>query len=266
MKNAPAKGGVTEMRNRQDWQPTKFVRAGTSLRASRDPVQVGVGSRLMADCVAEAYDLNLPIFARGRLLDLGCGEVPLYGAYKDYVTDVVCVDWDETIHSGARRHVDVEANLCLPLPFKDSVFDTILCSDVLEHIPTPDPLWREISRLLRPGGKLLLNVPFCYWIHERPHDYLRLTEYALRRLAFESGLEVVHLSALGGVVHILTDIVAKQLTRVRIAGKPMASAIQKVVGAVARTSRGRRIAQRMGKDFPFGYFVVAAKPGPESAA
>lgn len=253
------------MRNRKDWQPTKFVLTGASLRASRDPEQVGVSSRLMADCVADVYQLNLPTFARGRLLDLGCGEVPLYGAYRDYVTDVVCVDWGDTLHAGARRHVDVEANLCFPLPFKDGVFDTILCSDVLEHIPRPDSLWQEISRLLRPGGTLLLNVPFYYWIHERPHDYLRYTEYALRRLAFESGLEVVHLSALGGVAQVLTDIAAKQLTRVRWVGNPMASAIQKVAGAVARTSRGRRVSQRTGKDFPFGYFMVAAKPGPESA-
>jgi SAM-dependent methyltransferase len=248
------------MRNEASWKASKFVMRGTSLRASRDPKRVAVGSRLMADCVAEAYWASLPVFARGRLLDLGCGEVPLYGVYRKLVAEIVCVDWWRSLHAGGRLHLDLEADLGCPLPFAGSTFDTVLCSDVLEHVPSPASLCREVSRLLRPSGALIMNVPFYYWIHERPHDYYRYTEYALRRLATESGLGVVHLSALGGVPHVLADILAKQASRIRWLGHPLADTIQKVTQAFVRFSRRRRVPQRAGNDFPFGYFMVAQKP------
>lgn len=246
------------MRNIDRWTETKYVRRRGRLMASRDRAEVGVGSRLVGDCVAARYEAELPRHARGRLADLGCGKVPLYATYRPLVSSVTCVDWPQSVH--ASGHLDCEADLAQPLPFDDAVFDTVVLSDVLEHLPDPQALWHEIARLLAPGGRLLMNVPFLYGVHEAPHDYGRYTEFALRRFAREAGLEVVLLETVGGSLHVLADLLAKHLAHLPLAGPPLASAVQGLVALADRTPLGRRIARRTGTRFPLGYFLVAAKP------
>ena len=124
--------------------------------------------------------------ARGRLLDMGCGYVPLYDAYRDLVSENICIDWQNTAH--VNPYLDQMVDLTGALPFERGSFDTVLLTDVLEHIPEPTNLICEIARILRPGGKLILGVPFFYWLHEVPHDYYRYTEFALRRFCELSGL------------------------------------------------------------------------------
>ena len=86
------------MKNEAQWRPSKFVMRGGRLRASRDQAQIGVGSRLVGDAMAACYQQHLPQHARGRLVDLGCGRAPLYGAYRPHVDSVTCVDWAKSLH------------------------------------------------------------------------------------------------------------------------------------------------------------------------
>jgi len=246
------------MRNPELWTETKYVQRRGRLMASRDRHEVGIGSRLIGDRVAAFYETELPRHARGRLVDLGCGKAPLYGTYRALASSVTCVDWPQSVH--ANPHLDREADLAQPLPFADADFDTVILSDVLEHVVDPRLLWREIARLLAPGGKLLLNVPFLYGVHEAPHDYGRYTGYALRRFAHEAGLEVLVLETVGGSLHVLADLLAKHLAHVPLAGPPLASAVQGLVAGVDRFEWGRRLARRSGERFPLGYAMVAAKP------
>jgi SAM-dependent methyltransferase len=61
----------------------------------------------------------------------------------------------------------VKYNLDAPLPFADGVFDTVVCSEILEHILSPDQLLREILRVLKPGGRVILTVPNLHCIRNR---------------------------------------------------------------------------------------------------
>ena len=61
------------MQNKKDWRPSKFIYKNGKLRASRNPDEVGVGSRLMVDIIAEFYDGQIKKHVKGKLLDLGCG-------------------------------------------------------------------------------------------------------------------------------------------------------------------------------------------------
>lgn len=240
------------------WTPSKYVQRRGRWTASRDSRELGVGSRLIAASVISLYERYLPEFARGRLVDLGCGKVPLYGAYRALVSDVTCVDWAQSPHPS--EHVDHQLDLSASLPFADGAFDTIILSDVLEHVPSPERLWGELARLLAPGGHALVNVPFLYGIHEAPHDYARYTEFALRRFALQAGLDVPVLLAVGGSVHVLADFLAKHLVHVPLLGQPIASALQSVVMLMDRSAWGRRLAARTGARFPLGYFMVAGRP------
>lgn len=246
------------MRHADCWTESKYVRHRGRLAASRDPAEVGVGSRLITDLLAALYERYLPRFARGRLVDLGCGKAPLYGLYRTCATETTCVDWPQSAH--ANPYLDREVDLSGPLPFADNAFDTVLLSDVLEHVPVPELLWREIARVLAPGGHLLMNVPFLYDIHEAPHDYGRYTEFALRRFAHEAGLDVTLLEPVGGSLHVFADLLAKHLTHVPLLGQSLARSMQVGVRLLGRTDIGQRLAARSDSHFPLGYFLVATQP------
>ena len=78
--------------------------------------------------------------------------------------------------------VDVVADV-EQLPFPDNLFQRIECDAVLEHVRHPERAMREIERVLAPGGRVHVVVPFCHPLHEHPKDYHRFTPDALRLLA-----------------------------------------------------------------------------------
>lgn len=212
----------------------------------------------MADAVARIYEQYIPVYASGSLLDLGCGKAPLFGVYRKYVSAITCVDWGESLHGNP--YTDIFADLNGDLPFPDASFDTILLSDVIAHVYYPHRLWGEMSRVLRPGGHILLNTPFYYCLNETPHDYFRLTEFSLRRMAVDSGLNVVIIESLGGALSILGDINTRMARRIPYAGGFLAVLIYFVVNCGLKTPWGAKTDNRTSATFPFGYFVVSNKP------
>ncbi|MCZ4313795.1 class I SAM-dependent methyltransferase [Comamonadaceae bacterium G21597-S1] len=252
------------MKNIDKWQPSKFVYKNERLIASRDTAEVGLGSRLAADLVARAYGLHLRNHARGRLLDLGCGKAPLYHVYRDSIVENICVDWKNTSHKN--DYLDLEADLTKHLPFDDGEFDTILLSDVLEHIPEPELLWCEMARVLSINGKIIMNVPFCYWLHEQPYDYYRYTEHALRRFAARSGMSVVMLCSIGGAPEIIADVFAKNLLRAGRTGRAASLFVQWATFKIIDTKLGKKISDATKDSFPLGYFLVAQKRAPGDPA
>ena len=246
------------MQNQEKWKPSKFIYNNGKLIASKDAKEVNIGSRLNVELIADFYQSNLRLHAKGKLLDLGCGKVPLYAAYKEFITDNICVDWSNTFHKN--EYLDYELDLTKKLPFNDNEFDTIILSDVLEHIPVPELLWVEMTRILTMNGKIIMNVPFYYWLHEQPHDYYRYTEFALRRFAENSGLKLIQLDPIGGAPEIMTDIFAKNILRLPKLGRSLALIAQWVTLRFIRTKLGKRISVATSSNFPLGYFLVAEKP------
>lgn len=243
------------MRNDHLWSETKYVRNRRGLKGSRDTAFVGVGSRLMADTVAGFYEDVIPRFAGGRLLDLGCGSAPLFGAYRGHVREVLCIDWPSSVHSCP--HVDVACDLSAGLPLAAACVQTVVLSDVLEHIRHPERLMGEVARVLVPGGHLLMNVPFLYGLHERPHDYFRFSVYALKCMIADAGLELVEVRALGGSPHVLADLLAKHLQVMPLLGRPAAALLQLLASWMSRTRIGQRTTRRSAEFFPYAYGLVA---------
>lgn len=123
----------------------------------------------------------------GDVLDVGCGRKP----YRAWVvaTRYVGVDIDtpETRSLGA-ADVYYDGRV---LPFGDATFDAVVCSQVLEHVFQPEEFLSEIRRVLRPGGKLVLAVPFVWDEHEQPRDFARYSSFGVRDLLERCGFEVV---------------------------------------------------------------------------
>ncbi|WP_051274991.1 class I SAM-dependent methyltransferase [Cellulomonas sp. URHD0024] len=237
------------MKNEDSWRPTKFVRHRTSWRGSRDQRELSLASRVTGDLQAAAYGDALATYAHGDLVDLGCGHVPAYAMYREHVDTVTCVDWPNSPHPSP--HLDLEADLTDPLPFPDEAYDTVVLTDVLEHLPYPDGLVGEIARVLRPAGVLVLGVPFMYGLHEQPHDHHRYTEHRLRLFCTDHDLEVVELYPYGRHDAVALDLTAKLLASSRLT-RPVA-ALPAAVASMRRPSRTTT-------PLPLGYVLVARKP------
>src|SRR5262249_1247090 len=146
------------MKNSDRWLPSKAEFRGGRWRASRNRKEVDVGSRAVADWTIGAYEDAIRRHARGVLADIGCGNAPYYGIYRDRVSEVICVDWPASPH--ANPHIDVFCDLNQGIELPDAFVDTILCTDVIEHIYEPRRLWAEFVRILRSGGVAVIGVPF----------------------------------------------------------------------------------------------------------
>ncbi|WP_370249986.1 methyltransferase domain-containing protein [Nocardioides sp.] len=241
------------------WTPSKYRWRRGRLVGSRDRRDLAASSRLVADLTAARYDDALGRHARGLLIDLGCGRAPLRLRYASLVERAVGLDWPASLHESAG--VDVHCDLRRPLPLATGVADVVLSSDVLEHLPDPDLAIAEIARVLRPGGHLLLNTPFLYRVHEAPHDYLRHTRYSLERLCRDHGLEVVEVTALGGLLDVQADLVAKALEQVPLVGRFLAAAVCALALGLGRTPLGRLARRATGEVFPLAHFLVARRAG-----
>jgi len=243
------------MQNIQDWRPTKAELHGGSWRASRDPKEVAPGSRAMADWIIAAYEQAIRQHARGVIVDVGCGTMPYYGIYRDQVTEAIGVDWPGSPHQTS--HVDLYCDLNDAILIADASVDTILCTDVLEHIFKPDKLWREMFRVLRADGVGIIAVPFMYWIHEAPHDFHRYTRFALEKYATDAGFAVIGIQPVGGLPHVLIDLLSKAAGRLSLA-----SEVVRLLGnATLRIPTVRRAAARSAEKFPLAYVMIVARPG-----
>ena len=184
------------MKSPETWKPTKFSYINGKLGANGTPSSCGP-ERFMVNHIAAVYNEFIPKYCSGVLADIGCGDLPMYGYYKSFVSDVIAVDWANSLHKN--EHLDITADLnAPPIPgLSDNSVDCIICSDVLEHLYKPCELLSDLNRILKPGGKLLLNVPFLYYVHEAPYDYHRYTIYALRRMFADTGFRILEEKTMG---------------------------------------------------------------------
>lgn len=87
-----------------------------------------------------------------------------------------CVEFEYTIF----RHTDIVGD-AHHLPFADGAFDAVVTFNTFEHLHTPTLAAGEIYRVLKPGGRLILQTAFLQPLHEPPHHYYNTTEFGLRR-------------------------------------------------------------------------------------
>jgi len=159
--------------------------------------------------------------ARGRLLDVGCGNKPYEHLFRPFVSEYIGVEHSATFGETSASQAggpDVFYD-GVSLPFEDASFDTVLSVQVLEHTSEPQRLLEEMSRVLRHDGLMILNAPFSFRLHEEPHDYFRYTPHGLRAMCQKAQLEVVEIRPQGGfgsvIGHKLNSLLGLRLARVQ---------------------------------------------------
>ena len=127
-------------------------------------------------------------YMRGRLLDFGCGSKPYKSLFQ--VTEYIGTDIEVSGHDHRNEDIDVYYD-GKTLPFADDSFDSIFSSEVFEHIFNLSQILDELCRVLKPGGHMLVTMPFVWDEHEIPYDFARYTSFGIRHILSEKGLAIV---------------------------------------------------------------------------
>lgn len=124
----------------------------------------------------------------GTVVDIGCADRRI-ARYLPAGCDYIGLDYPGTALGlyGTRPDLFADARR---LPFADRSIDGIILKDVLEHVAGPQLALAECARVLRPGGVVVVWMPFMYPVHDAPHDYQRFTEHGLAAYLRENGFDV----------------------------------------------------------------------------
>jgi SAM-dependent methyltransferase len=90
------------------------------------------------------------------------------------------------------------------IPVEDGRFDAIVFSQVMEHLPDPLAVLKELHRVLKPGGVLFYSGPLWFEEHEKPYDFYRYTSFALHHLFEKSSFQIEDMRWLEGYLATAT--------------------------------------------------------------
>jgi SAM-dependent methyltransferase len=158
-----------------------------------------------------------------RVLDAGCGSGRTLDELCDYGT-VSGIELSEAGVEAARRrgHEDVRRGRVERLPWPDATFDLVTCLDVVEHTDDDRATLRELRRVTRPGGWLLVTVPAyqALWsAHDVVNDHKRrYNRRTLRAAAREAGWSVERMTGFNTL--LLAPAAAVRLAQRRNADDP----------------------------------------------
>lgn len=118
----------------------------------------------------------------GSILDFGCGSKP-YASLFVNATEYTGVD----IKASGHDHNKLSSKVDFfydgkSLPFEDGTFDAVVTFEVLEHVFNLAEILEELRRVIRPGGTLLISIPFAWYEHEQPYDFARYTSFGITSL------------------------------------------------------------------------------------
>jgi SAM-dependent methyltransferase len=245
-------------RRDESWRPPLFAPPDSSprsraLAAVRRFLDLQAGS-LWRDLAAE-----LPR-ARGVVLDVGCGAQPYRPLLGPGVT-YIGIDTAAAARDFGYERPDVRLFEGDVWPVEDASVDVVLATETLEHVPDPGRFLAEAARCLRPGGELVLSVPFAARWHFVPHDYWRFTPSGLARLLDAAGFGEVRVLARGNAVTVACyksmALVLPLLLGERASWPSRAAGVALSPLVVALAAIGQASLRGEGGDDCLGYTVLA---------
>jgi len=142
-------------------------------------------------------------YIRGAVLDFGCGNRSY--EYLFNAEGIIGLDIQKSGHDHSNENIDVyyDGNT---LPFQNDSFDSILSIEVFEHVFNIDTILNELYRVLKPGGNILISIPFVWEEHEQPFDFGRYTSFGIRYLLEKQGFKVIKSEKSSGYIQTVCQI------------------------------------------------------------
>lgn len=139
----------------------------------------------------------------GKLLDFGCGSKPYKSLVK--VEQYTGVDYVNEGHPHDNEQIDIFYD-GKTIPVENDSFDSVLSSEVFEHVFNLEEVLGELHRVLKKGGVILITCPFVWKEHEVPNDFARYTHFALKHLFEKNGFKVRTMDKSGNFIEVLFQL------------------------------------------------------------
>jgi SAM-dependent methyltransferase len=195
------------------------------------------------------------------ILDVGAGHGDFADIFEEknyYSLDIV-----------PYAEVDLVCDLGQTIPFKTGTFDAVVLMNVLEHVYENRGLVQNIGKILKPGGKLIITVPFLLKVHQAPFDFSRYTPYYLSQLAQEAGFNVEKLNGYYDTLYLLNESlgnlwlysIGSRPAVQRFLAKGLVFIIQRLINGLGKLSEKGAIRPVSAEKnpAPVGYLVVLEK-------
>tara|TARA_R110002096_G_scaffold401880_1_gene598924 strand:+ start:14434 stop:15150 length:717 start_codon:yes stop_codon:yes gene_type:complete len=198
-------------------------------------------------------------YAKGRLLDIGCGNKPYEVWFKGLISEYIGCD----IVQSSSNKVDVicQAN---NIPLESNSFHSILSTQVIEHVEDHQGMVNEAFRLLKSDGYFILSGPLYWHLHEEPYDFFRFTKHGFKYVLEKAGFEIVEIIENGGAWATLGQVINHTVSF----SNPKASKVVRGIKYVFRKLKLYRLVNKVFayldvKDFntinTMNYVIVAKK-------
>lgn len=203
-----------------------------------------------------------------KILDAGAGECQFrkFCSHLNYVSQDFAQytgEGDVGLQTGSwdNSKLDIVSDITA-IPVEDGSFDAVMCTEVLEHVPDPVAALKELNRVLKPGGYLLITAPFASITHFAPYHFAS----GLSRFFYEHHLKQMNYD-IKEIFHNgnFFEFVAQEVRRVKRIGKEYTGtklnildkiAIHSVLPLLQRLSRKDKKSQEL---LCFGVHVFAQK-------
>lgn len=158
--------------------PKRWIRAPIERWHDKNARDIPTGSRNSSTRDSWVASQLAEIPAGWRLLDAGAGEQQ----YRKFCPHLHYVSQDHLAYDGrgdgVGGHVknwtygrtDIVCDISA-IPEPDASFDAVLCTEVLEHVPDPVRVLKELTRLIRSGGRMVISAPFVSFTHFAPFHF-----------------------------------------------------------------------------------------------
>lgn len=139
------------------------------------------------------------------IIDLGCGKQPYRQFYEKLSKTIIAADIDQNENVSVLLEAD-------RLPFIEESIDLVLFTEVIEHVSNPQLTLKEIARVLRVNGLLIITWPLFYPLHDFPKDFYRLTEFGMQTALNDCGLKLITMKRRGSLLSVLHTILGQCLS------------------------------------------------------
>ncbi len=155
------------------------------------------------------------------------------------------------------------------IPSGSGTFDAVICSEVLEHVIEPGAVLAEAYRLLKPGGIIMVCVPFLFKVHPDPHDFGRYTDQYFTRALEKIGYHEICIEKQGLFLSVVADILRDFAYELWKKGKPKSNAGRRILERLISFGKRKAIELEIKDRFKFntfhnsyttGYGIIARKP------
>ena len=197
----------------------------------------------------------------GVVLDAGAG----HKRYSPFFADSLYLSQEHPDGIQFKNMQALQYDFIAPIdkriPLKDNTLDAVLSTSVLEHIRYPDLFLAEVFRVLKPGGKIFISVPFVYPEHEKPYDFQRPTKYGLMRWLEDKNFTEIRVSPASSSTHTVLSFLMEAINEDYTRGGLLHSTLKRLVKVL--TWLARRYVDKGPKpttNFPCGWHAEVTKP------